>query len=88
MVATADESGWSFNFPKRDPIPVRVVAVEGDSIVTEAGPYESVLRKGVQVSTRTVTRLDGDRLTGTTVAKYEGGSNPEIRLMCVGERAH
>lgn len=88
MVATADHSGWTFNFPKRDPIPVRVVAVEGDSIVTEAGPYESVLRKGVQVSTRTVTRLDGDRLTGTTVAKYEGGSDPEIRLKFEGERAH
>jgi hypothetical protein len=88
MVATADESGWTFNFPKRDPIPVRLVAVEGDSVVTEAGPYESVLRKGVQVSTRTVTRLDGDRLTGTTVATYESGPNPEIRLKFEGERAH
>src|SRR5688500_10758410 len=56
MVAKADRSGWSINFPDREPILVRVVAVEGDSIVTEAGPFESVLRKGVQVNTRIVSR--------------------------------
>src|SRR5687768_4780987 len=49
MVTTADRSGWSINFPNRKPVPVRVIAVEGDSIVSEAGPFESVLRKGVQV---------------------------------------
>ena len=42
MVATGDTSGWTFNFPKRKPVPVRVVAVDGDSIVTEAGPFESI----------------------------------------------
>lgn len=87
MVATADESGWALHFPKRDPIPLRV-SVDGDNLVTEAGPYESVLRKGVQVSTRTVTRVDGDKMTGSTVAKYESGPNPEIRLKFEGERAH
>jgi hypothetical protein len=88
MEATGTEEGWTYHFPKRDPIPVRVVAVGGDSIVTEAGPYESVLRKGVQVSTHTVTRLQGDRLTGTTVATYASGSNPEVHLRFEGERAH
>ena len=39
--ATADTSGWTLTFPNRKPVPVRVVAVDGDSIVTEAGPYES-----------------------------------------------
>jgi len=71
MVATGDRDGWSINFPDRDPIPVRVVAVEGDSIVSEAGPFESVLRKGVQVSTRVVSRLQGDKLVGTTTAHYQ-----------------
>jgi hypothetical protein len=39
------------------PVPVRVVAVAGDSIVTDAGPYQSFVRKGVRVTTRTVSRL-------------------------------
>ena len=71
MVATGDTSGWSFNFPNRKPVPVRVVAVEGDSIVTEAGPFESMLRKGVQVVSTTVNRLQDGKLVGTTTARYK-----------------
>jgi hypothetical protein len=71
LTATADRSGWSITFPGREPIPVRVVAVEGDSIVTETGPFESALRKGVQVNAQVVTRLQGDKMVGTTIARYE-----------------
>jgi hypothetical protein len=70
MVATSDRDGWSIKFPGRDPVPVRIVAVEGDSIVSEAGPFESVLRKGVQVRTNVVSRLQNGKLVGTTVAHY------------------
>jgi hypothetical protein len=71
MVATADTSGWAFNFPKRKPVRLRVVAVDGDSIVTEAGPFESNLRKGVKVTmSRTVSRLQDGKLVGATTAHY------------------
>ncbi|MGH7525848.1 MAG: hypothetical protein ACREMX_04005 [Gemmatimonadales bacterium] len=80
MTATADTSGWTFTFPKRKPVPVRVVAVDGDSVVTEAGPYESVLRKGVQVTTRNVTRLQGGKLVGTTKATYAGGGADSVLM--------
>jgi hypothetical protein len=70
MTATADTSGWFITGPDKKKIPVRVVAISGDSIVTEAGPYESFIRKGVQVQTRTVNRLQGDKLVGTTEARY------------------
>ena len=88
MVVGADGSGWSITFPKRDPIPVRVVAVEGDSIVTEAGPFESVLRKGVQVTTHQVFRLQDGKLMGTTVARYAvSGPDTVARLRFEGTRA-
>ena len=88
MVATADRSGWSINFPKREPVPVRIVAVEGDSIVSEAGPFESVLRKGVQVNTRVVSRLQDGKLVGTTVARYQvTGPDTVARLQFEGTRA-
>lgn len=88
MVATADRSGWSLNFPGRPPIPLRVVAVEGDSVVTEAGPFESVLRKGVQVRTRVVGRLQDGKLVGTTVARYAvSGPDTVARLRFEGTRA-
>jgi hypothetical protein len=70
MVATGDTSGWAFNFPKRKPVPIRVIAVDGDSVVIEAGPFESNLRKGVQVTSRTVNRLQDGKLVGATTARY------------------
>jgi hypothetical protein len=89
LVATSDRSGWSINFPNRKPIPVRVVAVEGDSVVTEAGPFESALRKGVQVSTLVVARLQDGKLVGTTVARYQvSGPDSVARLRFEGTRAH
>ena len=85
--ATGDTAGWTMTFPNRKPIPVRVVAVAGDSVVTEAGPYESVLRKGVQVTTRSVTRLQGGKLIGATVARYKT-SRPDsvLRVRTEGTR--
>ena len=71
LVATAERSGWEMRFPDREPIALRIVEMGGDSVVTEAGPYESVLRPGVQVLTRGVYRLEGDRLIGTVVARYQ-----------------
>ena len=35
--ATATTDGWTSMLPGRDPMPVRVVLVDGDSVVTEAG---------------------------------------------------
>lgn len=87
MVAGADASGWSLNIPNREPIPVRVVTVEGDSIVTEAGPYASILRKGVQVSTQSVMRLQDGKLVGTTVARYTTtGADSVVYLSTEGTR--
>ena len=87
LVATSDTSGWRFNFPKRKPVPVHV-AVGGDSIVLDAGPYESVLRKGVQVTTHGVARLQGGKLVGTTVARYATHGPDSLRnLRFEGTRA-
>ncbi len=89
MVTTSSTDGWSFNFPDRKPIPVRVVAVDADSIVTETGPYESVLRKGVQVSVTNVTRLQDGKLVGTSVARYQTtGADSVVYLRFEGTRAN
>jgi hypothetical protein len=71
MVATDNTEGWTLTFPGREPIPVRVVAVEGDSITVDVGPFASALREGVMVSTRSVVRLQDGNLAGTFVARYE-----------------
>ena len=69
LTVTADTSGWTVTRPNHKTVPVRVVAVQGDSIVTEAA-YESALRKGVPVRARMVLRLQNGKLVGTTEARY------------------
>lgn len=69
--ATADTSGWTITFPTREPIPVRILSVAGDSLVTEIGPYASALRPGVQTTTQSVFRLRGDRLMGVSTVHYQ-----------------
>ena len=73
LTATADGKGWTFKRPKGDPYPVRIVAVGGDSIVTEVGPYPSVLRAGQTVTTRFVGHYHGRKMTGTFEAHYPSG---------------
>ena len=70
LTATADTSGWTVTRPNGKTVPVRIVAVGGDSIITEAGPYESALRKGIPVRARMVLRLQEGKLVGTTEARY------------------
>jgi hypothetical protein len=79
FIATADTSGWTLTLPNRNPIPVRV-AVSGDSIITDAGPFESVVRKGVQVTTHTVYRLQDGKLVGTTEAHYALNGRDSVGL--------
>jgi len=81
LTATADTSGWTLTRPNGKTLPVRVVAVGGDSIITEAGPYESALRQGIQIRARTVLRLREGKLVGLTEARYilSGGDSVASR---------
>ena len=73
VVATAGREGWIMRLEARPPIPLRIVAVGGDSIVTEAGPYPSVLRPGQTTTTRFGGHYHGRRMTGTFEAHYPSG---------------
>ena len=79
LAAGPDSSGWTITFQNRAPLPLRVVAVGGDSIVTEAGPYPSILQQNASVrSLRAVNRLVGDSLVGTFRAVYDTDSPDSV----------
>ncbi len=80
LVATDGMDGWTFTFPDRDPVPMRILAVDGDSIVTEMGPYLSVLREDMNVTVRSVMRLENGMLMGTFDAHYVT-TDPDSVLM-------
>ena len=84
--ATGNDEGWTISFPGRAPIETRI-RFDADSVVTEVGPYESVRRKGVQVRTQSVMRLQGDTLVGTSIARYTTqGKDSVLRLRTSGVR--
>lgn len=87
ITATSDTTGWTLTLQNRPPIPVRV-RVDGDSIMTTTGPYESVIRPGVQVTTTSVFRVQGGMLVGTTTARYTTtGADSVLRLRVMGHKA-
>jgi hypothetical protein len=70
-------------FPNRKAVPSRVILVSGDSIVTETGPFESVRRPGVPVTTRTTFRWENGKLVGTAVGHYTVKGADTVRTFIV-----
>jgi hypothetical protein len=75
VVASADKDKWMMKNPgQASPVALRVVAVGGDSVATEAGPYPSALRPGQTVTQlRNVLHYQGDKGTGWFEAHYSSG---------------
>ena len=72
LTATADGKGWTLKRANRDPVPVQIVAIGGDSIVWESGPQPSFLRPGQTVTTRTFVGLGIFRPRGVYTQSYYG----------------
>ena len=74
LFMTPDGKGSTLKFPSHAAIAVRVIATGGDSVVSEAGPYPSILRPGQTVTLlHTVAHYKGDTSTGTFEAHYSSG---------------
>lgn len=69
LTGGAEPRGWTISFPNRVAVPLRV-RIDGDSLIAEAGPYESVVRAGIAVVTRAVLRLREGRLAGSFMSRY------------------
>ena len=86
MTATDSPDGWSWKFTHIDePVMANSVAMMGDSVVVEIGPFPSALREGATVETVTSYLLvHGDSISGRFEAVYEGGD--ELRGRLAGKR--
>jgi len=67
--ATADGTNWTMTHSGRAPISVRA-AVEGDSLLIDAGPYKSTAPANVDMTTHGVSRLEGGMLVGNFESQY------------------
>jgi hypothetical protein len=87
LTATGEAGGWKMVFGNGLTQAIRVTAV-GDSIIYDMGPYQSVRRKGVSVTTHGVLRKQGDKLVGTIVAHYASvGPDSVVTLRSEGTKA-
>lgn len=82
-----DDASWTMLFPDRDPVSATAV-VEGDKVVTDSEPFESVRNPGTMVTTHGVFHLEGDRLVGDVTATWQTASGDSVgQLRSEGTRA-
>ena len=82
-----DDASWTMLFPGRDPVSATAV-VDGDNVVTDSEPFESVRNPGTMVTTHTVFHMEGDRLVGDVTATWQMASGDSVgQLRTEGTRA-
>jgi len=86
-VGSPDGTTWQLILEGRDPIPVQA-SIQGDSLVSETEPYESILRPGVTTEVRTAAVREGDVMVGTVRVTYrlESGEEQVVRGTMRGTR--
>lgn len=84
--AKADTAGWSFQFPTGAPITMHIVTMGGDSLVTEAGPFDSRLQKNVKVHSIVTWRVRDGKLAGAVVSHYDTKPPTTRNLIAEGTR--
>ena len=79
---SADPTGWTMTFKGRKPEALKVT-VSGDSLLTMMGPYESVLRKGMMVTTEGSLHMANGKLEGHSVAHYVTNGADSVRHLMI-----
>ena len=86
VVATADSTGWVMELPSGKKV-AQHVSVSGDSIMVKSDTYPSLRRKGKQVWSEGVYRLEDGKLVGTLVGHYaNSGADSVLTLHSVGTK--
>ena len=80
LTATADPAGWSFVQADGEKVAVRNVAVSGDSLTSDAGPFSSGVRQGMRVrEIHSVYRMQDGKLVGIVTARYDNAGADSVR---------
>ncbi len=77
MSGTAAGTDWTMTLEGRPAIPM-TVSVVGDSLIAVSAEYESILRPGVMVTTRTAAVLRDGMMTGNLTATYRTAAGEEV----------
>jgi hypothetical protein len=82
LETTDSQDGWKLTFPNAEPLDVRVITMNGDSIVTDVGPFPSQVRKGEKVNVvRSTWRVNGDKLSGLATVHYDRKAADSVSVL-------
>ena len=74
-----DKTAW-MKFPNREPVAARVLAMDGDSVVVQAGPYPSVARSGHSVTVTSVLHVRSHMLWGIAHGVFDDGQTLDSKV--------
>ncbi len=77
LTGTAEPGSWTMSLEGRPNIPL-TVSIVGDSLIATSAEYESVLRKGVMVVTRTASVVNNGMMSGNLTATYKKAGGDEV----------
>lgn len=80
VLNVTDTAAWRLEFSDRQGAAVRVTGMRGDTVLAEAGPFESGVRRGMQVRTTNSYWLQDGKIMGRTTARYETTGPDTLRL--------
>ena len=71
----ASDESITITFPKRKPIPSKLVAIAGDSVVIETDKYDSITRPGHTTSVRMTLHVQNHKMWGPFHATFDDGKS-------------
>lgn len=80
VLDATDSTAWKLTFPNRAGAAVRITGMRGDTVLAEAGPFESGVRQGMQVRTTNSYWMQDGKLMGRTRARYETTGPDTVRM--------
>lgn len=88
VLDATDSTAWKFTFTGRtDVIPMRVTGMSGDTLLTEAGPFDSGVRAGQRVSVKAKNWVQDGQIISAVESHYEGTpADSIVRLRSVATR--
>ena len=88
VLNATDSTAWKFTFTGRtDEIPMRVTGMSGDTLLTEAGPFQSGVKAGQEVSVKTKSWMQDGKMMMSVDAHYAGTpADSIVKLRAEGTR--
>jgi len=80
VLNVTDTAAWRLEFTGRPGADIRVTGMRGDTVLAEAGPFESGVRRGMQVRTTNSYWLQDGKIMGRTTARYETTGPDTLRM--------